>query len=81
MIELNVNGMTCGGCATAVTRAVQAVDTQAEVRVDLATRRVLIDGQGSADEYMRALAKAGYPATPAEAAAGRPAARRGCCCS
>ena len=35
MIEFRVEGMTCGHCVSAVTRAVKAVDPEANVRVDL----------------------------------------------
>jgi len=78
MIELNVPDMTCEHCVSAVTRAARSVDSQAEVRVDLAGRRVRVDGQGSIEAFMRALEEAGYPAAPAgtPAAAGR---NRGCC--
>lgn len=30
-----VSGMTCGGCATSITKALQSVDASAEVDVDL----------------------------------------------
>ena len=36
MIELRVEGMTCGHCVSAVTRAVKALDPEAHVQVDLA---------------------------------------------
>jgi copper chaperone len=36
MIEVKVQGMTCGHCVQAVTRAIQARDPQARVQVDLA---------------------------------------------
>jgi len=39
---LEVRGMTCGHCERAVTRAVRAVDPQAEVRIDRTAHRVEI---------------------------------------
>jgi len=63
MIELRVEGMTCGHCVSAVTRAVQAVDPEASVQVDLGTGRVRVDSRGSADALGKAIAEAGYPAT------------------
>jgi copper chaperone len=36
MIDLKVQGMTCGHCVQAVTRAIQARDPKARVQVDLA---------------------------------------------
>ena len=65
MIELRVEGMTCGHCVGAVTRAVKAVDPAANVQIDLEAKRVRVDGRGSADALSRAIAEAGYPATPA----------------
>ena len=40
MQSFKVDGMTCGGCVAAVTRAVQAVDKDAKVDVDLASKTV-----------------------------------------
>ena len=74
MIELRVEGMTCGHCVSAVTRAVKAVDPEANVRVDLEAKRVGVEGRSSADALSRVLADAGYPAVPAGGQA--PAAQR-----
>jgi copper chaperone len=67
MIELRVEGMTCGHCVSAVTRAVKAVDPQANVQIDLGSGRVSVDGRSSADALGKAIAEAGYPASPASA--------------
>ena len=40
-----VQGMTCGHCAGAVTQAVKSVDPQAEVKVDLASGKVEVHSQ------------------------------------
>lgn len=81
MIELNVNDMTCGHCVSAVTRAVRAVDPGADVQVDLAGKRVRVGGRSSADQLIRALNDAGYPAFPASGPAPAAAKRGGCCCT
>jgi copper chaperone len=65
MIELKVDGMTCGGCVNSVTRAVKALDGSASVRVDLATKRVSIDGKVSEQDAIRALDDAGFEAAKA----------------
>ena len=65
MIELRVEGMTCGHCVSAVTRAVKAVDPEADVQVDLGTGRVRVAGRGTADVLGKAITEAGYPASPA----------------
>ena len=77
MLELNVTGMTCDHCVRAVTQAVKTVDPEAKVQVDLGAKRVSVEGRSSADELIRALDAAGYPAVAAREAA--PAAASGCC--
>ena len=42
MQVFTVEGMTCGGCAGSVTRAVQQADKNARVEVDLATKTVKV---------------------------------------
>jgi copper chaperone len=63
-VVLAVQGMTCGGCATAVTRVVKKIDPQAEVSVDLPNARV--NARTSADPHglAEAITKAGYEAVP-----------------
>lgn len=65
MLELKVSGMTCGGCVKSVTRAVKALDADADVKVDLASGRVSIDGEVSEQDVIRALDDAGYEAAKA----------------
>lgn len=81
MIELRVDGMTCGHCVSAVMGAVKSVDPEANVQVDLEGKRVRVDGgRSSTDALSRALGEAGYPASSAGGPA--PAARKsGCCCA
>ena len=63
-VVLSVTGMTCGGCANAVTRIVKRADPDADVKVDLGAGRV--DALTSADinRLAEAITKAGYAATP-----------------
>ena len=80
MIELAVKGMTCGGCVSAVTRAVKSVDPKAEALVDVATGSVRIDTEAEAARFVLALAEAGYPASDAVANPQPPRRKTGCCC-
>ena len=41
-MELQINDMTCGGCAASVTRAVRQVDAAATLDIDVATHSVKI---------------------------------------
>ena len=59
---LKVEGMTCGHCVAAVTRAVQAVDAAAEVAVSPGTDRVEIRTTAAPAAITRAVVEAGYPA-------------------
>lgn len=81
MIELRVEGMTCGHCVSAVTRAVKTVDPAANVEVDLDAGRVRVDGRSSGDALSKAIAEAGYPAAPAGEQAQAAARKKGGCCA
>jgi copper chaperone len=63
MFELQVEGMTCGGCANSVKRSVQVVDGNAKVQVDLATKQVRIETAAGIDKVRAAIVEAGYPVT------------------
>lgn len=65
MIELNVEGMTCGHCAGRVTRAVRELDPAAKVEVDLDAKRVRVDSDAAPADVAEAISEAGYPATAA----------------
>ncbi len=59
---MQVKGMTCGGCETAVRRAVQRLDPEARVEVDRAHERVSIVTRAQALEVAEAINRAGYEA-------------------
>ncbi len=66
MITFEVNDMSCNHCVNSITKAVQAVDGDAAVRVDLASHRVEIDpGAADAQQLKAAISDAGF--TPVEA--------------
>ncbi len=67
MYELQVEGMTCGGCANSVKRSVQAVDGNAKVHVDLASTKVRIETGVAIDKVRAAIVEAGYPVTASTA--------------
>ena len=61
MISFEVMDMTCGHCVASITRAVQALDAQARVQVDLATHRVDIDGARTDETQLKAaISDAGF---------------------
>jgi copper chaperone len=63
MLRFDVEGMSCGHCVQAVTSAVQGVDPQAEVRVDLAAKRVEAKTAADAGAVSEAIKSAGYGVT------------------
>ena len=64
MIEFQVDDMTCGGCASRITKAVKGVTPAASVDINLAAHRVRVQGSGVVPEEIEAAIKdAGY--TPA----------------
>ena len=62
MQVFNVQGMTCGHCVRAVTRAVQAQDEQAIVEVDLAQKQVKVQSSLQAPEILQLIREEGYQA-------------------
>lgn len=68
MYELKVEGMTCGGCASRVTKAIKSVDSSAEVNVDLKSKTVRVDTSADVAALALAVTAAGYPATASQSA-------------
>ncbi len=60
MIELNVKGMMCGGCAGTVEKAIKRVDADAAVTVDLASGKVRVETRADARTLGEAIEAAGY---------------------
>jgi copper chaperone len=81
MLAFQVQDMTCGHCASTITKAVKATDRDAKVTIDLAAQLVTVEStEASAEEKRDAIAEAGYTPQPVEPAASdavEPA--RSCC--
>ena len=60
MHTFTVSDMTCGGCAAAITQAIQRTDPTAVVQADPATKRVAVETGKPAAEIAQAIASAGY---------------------
>lgn len=61
MIAFEVKDMSCGHCARAITQALNAIDTDAKVLIDMSKHRVHVQPvQASAEELASAIAAAGY---------------------
>jgi copper chaperone len=59
---MQVDGITCQGCVTSVTKAIQRLDPGAKVEVDLEHGRVHVTTCAESVEIARALDAAGYEA-------------------
>ena len=55
-----VEGMSCGGCASSVERAIQRADAQAEVAVDLAQSQVRVKSSLPEEGVREAVEGAGF---------------------
>jgi copper chaperone len=58
--DFQVQGMTCGHCVKAVTQAVQTLDPQAQVQVDLPTGKVQVQSGQDRAAIARAIEDEGY---------------------
>ncbi len=87
MVTFQVNDMTCGHCVGTITKAVKAIDANAQVNIDLAQHLVEIEStDADATKLGAAIGAAGYAAVPvagavAVASQSRPTTRSGCCCN
>jgi copper chaperone len=62
-LSYTVAGMSCAHCTAAVTEEVEQVSGVSAVEVDLATKRVVVRGEGVSDGAVReAIREAGYEA-------------------
>jgi copper chaperone len=61
MLSLKVSGMTCGGCISAVTKAIQAQDPQAQVQADLVSQTVNLETSLSVAQASQIITDAGFP--------------------
>ena len=62
-MELTIENMTCGGCARSVTKAIQSVDPNAVITIDLSARTVKVETAATPPALAKGLEDAGYPAT------------------
>lgn len=61
-MEFNIPAMSCGHCAGVITQTVKALDPSAQVNVDLAAKKVVVESSQDRQAVAAALAEAGYPA-------------------
>ncbi len=60
MIEFKVPDMTCGHCASTITKAVKELDAGAKLDISLAEHLVRVDSKASREDLQHAIAEAGF---------------------
>jgi len=60
MIAFEVNDMTCGHCASTITKAVKQTDRDAAVAVDLGNKRVQIESSAADEAEFKAAIEDGW---------------------
>jgi copper chaperone len=61
-MEFNIPAMSCGHCAGVITQTVKSLDPAAQINVDLASKKVVVQSSQDRQAVAAALAEAGYPA-------------------
>ncbi len=79
--QIQVSGMTCGGCANNVTRALNAIPGVGDVKVSLSSGEATVqydERRASPEQLKSAVKSAGYGVDVVKGAHSRPA-KGGCC--
>lgn len=66
MLEFEVADMTCNHCIASITKAIQAIEPNAQVQANLETHRVTVQGNMAQDVIIAALDDAGFEASPVQ---------------
>lgn len=61
-LQLTVPQMACEACAETITKAIQSIDSGAQVQADPNTKQVEVETTASEAALKEALSQAGYPA-------------------
>ena len=60
MAAIKVEGMSCGHCASVITKAINSVAPGAKVDVDIERQEVRVDGDADEASLRTAIREAGY---------------------
>ena len=58
--QFTVEGMTCGHCEAAITRAIKQLDAHAQVSIDRATKSVRVQSEQPRQALAAAIREEGY---------------------
>lgn len=59
-MQFHIENMTCGGCVRGVTKAIQAVDPNAQIQADPPTRKLELVTIATREQIEAALNEAGF---------------------
>lgn len=82
MQAFRVDDMTCGHCASTITKALKEADRNARVTIDLVQHLVMVEPtEADSQELSDAITEAGYTPVPVESrtVVAEPTTRSGCC--
>lgn len=65
MVRFKVPGMTCGGCARSITKAIQSVDPAAKIDTNVPERLVTVETAANEQSLAEVIREAGYEAEAA----------------
>ncbi|GBU14978.1 heavy metal transporter [Polaromonas sp.] len=60
-MEFDIPNMTCGHCASSITKALQQLDASASISIDLPTKKITLQTTATRQTVASALTEAGYP--------------------
>jgi len=60
-MQLNIDDMSCGGCVSSITEALQQLDAGLTIVADLESRSIEVTTDLPEERVREALAAAGYP--------------------
>ena len=63
MHQFSVPDMTCGHCASTITKAVRSEDPKAKVEISLGEHLVMVESELAQEEIAQSIAEAGYTPT------------------
>ncbi|WP_343595823.1 heavy-metal-associated domain-containing protein [Acinetobacter sp.] len=60
-MKLEIQNMTCGGCARSVTATIKELDPAAQVNIDIDSKIVDVETKLNIDQVTQALTEDGFP--------------------
>lgn len=59
-LKVNVPSIVCNGCADTITKAIQTVEPEASIQVDVAAKTVTVEAKASEESIKQAISATGH---------------------